>query len=593
MVSISRRTVTLAIIASCGSFACASDPRRPPGAGAGTGARGGAPALSDASVPTDAGRDARSNDAADDDDGGPMPPAPDAGTDAGHDAGPPPPPPPPSTSFEPAARGFSAPFTLKLTAAVPGDAVHYTLDGSVPTVNSPRYSEPLAIAGSTLVRAIAARAGLAGQVADQAYVQLADDAKGFDSNLPVLVVHRLGEAAPETWDREYVPAVFLQFEPGANGRTKLDGPATHSARLGIKVRGRSTREQPKHSYSIELWGDNLEDAPHALLGMPSDGDWVLYAPYIYDRALVRNAFIYEISQRIGRYAARSRFCELYLVTDTGALAKASYMGIYALTERLTRGAQRIPIQKLSPSQVAEPLVSGGYIFQRDMADLPEEAFDAGGQTFLYAEPHVDEIVPKQSEYLIDYLDAWQRAIAAEDGLDPETGKAYTALMDSASFIDHHILNMLAKNPDAFALSAYFHKDRNGPLQAGPIWDFDIAMAGNDAWGDRTLDPTHWGPGSEDTIFSRAHYDALFAHPEFEAAYWKRLDELLASTFKSQDFHVLLDGWKAQLTEAEARNRARWPEAAPRNGSFEEEIQVLETWLDRRLEWIAANKGDVP
>ena len=505
---------------------------------------------------------------------------------------PPPAPKPLMPLFMPPARGFSAGLSLQLSAADPLDTVHYTLDGSLPTASSPVYGAPLAIEKTTLVRARVTRGTQLGAVVNQAYVALAADAKVFDSNLPVLVIHRQGGDAPDAYSREYVPALLLQFEPG-KARTKLDGPATYSSRLGIKVRGRSTRNQPKPSYTLELWGDTDDDAPYGLLGMPADGDWVLYAPYTFDRALLRNAFIYELSNRIGRYAPRTRFCEVFVVTGSDALTRASYVGVYSLTERISRGPQRVPIQKLSTSQITEPTITGGYIVQIDAPDELDEAFQAAGTTFVYVQPKADDIVPEQTEYIESYLDSWQRAISATDGKDAMTGKPYTELMDSAAFIDHHILNMLAKNPDAFELSSYMYKDRGGALFAGPIWDFDISMGGHDAWGDRTLDPTHWGPGSSDSNFGRAHYGELFEHSEFTAAYWARWKALLAGHFNSAEFHTLIESMKASLAEAEARNRARWPEAGPRNGSYDDEVEFLEQWLDQRLTWLKANVGTLP
>jgi hypothetical protein len=52
------------------------------------------------------------------------------------------------------------------------------------------------------------------------------------------------------------------------------------------------------------------DRDVSLLKMPEDSDWILYAPYNFDRALMRNAFVYELSNQLGRYAVRTRFCEV-------------------------------------------------------------------------------------------------------------------------------------------------------------------------------------------------------------------------------------------------------------------------------------------
>jgi hypothetical protein len=510
----------------------------------------------------------------------------DAGVKPTPDAGPiPPAPKAPSVTFEPNGRGFSGSFSLQLKAANDGDAIHYTIDGSVPTASSATYDKPLSIAATTLVRAISLHDKQQSSVVNESYIQLADDAKDFNSNLPVLVVYLQGSAAPVPTSRSYVPAQLAVFEPGS-GRTSLNSVASHTSRLGIKIRGRSTRDQAKPSYTVELWGVTDEDAPYAMLGMPSDGDWVLYAPYTFDRAMVRNALMYELSNRIGRYAAHTRFCELFVVANSNQLKAADYVGVYSVTERLTRGPDRIPIQKLHDTDVTEPALTGGYIMQADQPDGDEPYISLGGRQFVYVDPDSDNLVAAQSTYITNYLTSVMSAAAASSGTDTQTGKHYTDLIDSAAFIDHHLLNMLGKNPDAFTLSAYYNKDRNGPLRAGPIWDFDLSIANDqDTWGNRSLDPTHWGPGTSDDMFTRAEYGGLFQQADFKQAYWARWDQLLASTLTKAAFHDLLASYLAQLSEAEMRNRTRWPEAGPRNGDYGAELDTLETWLGQRIDWI--------
>ena len=508
------------------------------------------------------------------------------------DAGPPPPPKPPVT-FDPPPRGFSSPFMLTLTAGDKDAVLHYTLDGSVPTASSPTVSGPLSIAVTTLVRVIAVENGASSPVFNASYFELDASLSSFSSNLPLLVVHMRGGAAPQPSSREYVPGMLGVFTPGSS-RSMLAGPAEHTSRMGIKIRGRSTRMSDKPSYTMELWGRTDEDAPAPLLGMPEDGDWVLYAPYDWDKSMLHNAFAYDLSRKIGRYAPRTQFVELFLVSGTSQkLGMANYAGVYVLTERLTRSASRVPIRKLEPADVADPARSGGYILKVDEPDMMSEAFSAAGLTFVYVDPDVDEIAPEQKQYIADYLNACKRAAAASDGKDPMTGKHYSELMDVPSFIDHHILSMLLKNPDAFALSSYFHKDRDGKLQAGPLWDFDLGMGAVDPWGNRSLDPKYWGPNTSATMFRRSFWNPLFTHSEFSAAYWARWDELLGSTFESAKFRATIDAWEQQLMEAEQRNRTRWPKSAPRHDSYPDEIEALEAWLDARLVWIKANKGVTP
>lgn len=511
---------------------------------------------------------------------------------------------PPAVGFEPSGRGFRTSLELRLTPGDEGAEIHYTLDGSLPTASSPRASAPITIDQTRLVRAIAVKDGVSSSVLSQTYFKLDASLDGFSSNLPLVVAHLLGGPAPEAISREYVPGVLGVFTGHAQGgRSSLDSVAAHTSRFGIKRRGRSTRNQAKPSYTLELWGRDREDAPAPLLGLPADGDWVLYAPYSTDRAFVRNAFAYDLSRRIGRYAPRTKFCELFVVEGHGDVTAADYVGLYVLTERVTRGSQRVTIDKLSADDLTDPARSGGYLFKADEPDTDGESFTAAEQQFVYVDPDADEIAPEQTEYIQSYLDAVLRAVRAGDGRDPQPGpfegKHYEALIDVGAFIDYHVLSLLMKNPDAFALSAHFYKQRDGKLFAGPLWDFDLAMGGYDWWGERSVEPMYWGPGDGSELFTRTFWGPLLSHPAFEASYWQRWNELLAGPFDADAFRQTIEAFEAEISEAEVRDRERWPDPPDPpdpsrvQASFADEITYLEDWLEERLDWVSANVGVVP
>lgn len=522
----------------------------------------------------------------------PPPPAADGGSGKAPDSSvpmmepmpaPPPLPAPLSLRFDPPGGGFSEPLLLSLEAADPEAVVHYTLDGTIPSTDSPVARAPLRIEATTLVRAVAARDRRLGEITNQVYFQLAPDVLSFRSNLPVVVIDMLHGAAPDPLSYEHVGALIGVFEPIA-GTAELERSATVTSRIGIKVRGRSTRNQDKSSYTVELRGVNDEDAPAALMGMPAEGDWVLYAPYRYDRSLMHNALGYELSRRIGRYAPRTAFCEVFLVTGPERVSAANYHGVYVLTERITRGDDRVAVSKLRGSDI-----SGGYIMQMNTPDPGDVPFSGAGRQFLHVYPKQDDVLLEEVQYISGYLDAVQRAAAAADGVDATTGQHYASLIDVPAFIDHHILSVLVKNPDAFALSSYFHKDRGGPLVAGPLWDLDLAMGADDPWGQRSREPTGWNP-STDNIFGRSFWGPLFRQAAFEAQYWERWNELLDGPFQLAALNALIDTFEEQLIQAELRNRARWPESAPRNDSYAAEVQALRDWLATRVDWISANVG---
>ena len=99
--------------------------------------------------------------------------------------------------FSPGAGTFVGTETVTLSASA-GAAIHYTLDGSLPTVVSPLYQGPLTLDTSTRLRAVAisgapggavAGAGQQGPVATEVFLRVDKDTATFASHLPIILIH--------------------------------------------------------------------------------------------------------------------------------------------------------------------------------------------------------------------------------------------------------------------------------------------------------------------------------------------------------------------------------------------------------------------
>ena len=65
----------------------------------------------------------------------------------------------PTPTFSLATGNYSTAQTLTITDAVSGTTIYYTMDTSLPTTSSPKYTEPITISSSEPVVAIAAAPG--------------------------------------------------------------------------------------------------------------------------------------------------------------------------------------------------------------------------------------------------------------------------------------------------------------------------------------------------------------------------------------------------------------------------------------------------
>jgi hypothetical protein len=478
---------------------------------------------------------------------------------------------------------FTTPFTVNLTSPQQGAQIYYTLNGSQPTVSSSLYSSPLTISATTRLRAVAVVMGQAVSLTRGAvYVQLAPDAVPVESNLPLMIIDNFGADRPD----DGTNAAWMIFEPGGTPlRATLTSAPAMATPAFIKVRGSSTENANKYSLAVEARNEAGGDRDFLLLGLPADSDWILTAPYEYDRALIRNPLMYALSRQAGRYAPRTRQVELYLNTNGGPVTAADYFGVYTLTEKIKRSAARVNLAEISSLDNAGPRVTGGYIVKIDRPDPGESGFTGGGQALYYVDPDEPKVTSAQEAWLTSYLNSFRSSFQSSNFFDPVNG--YAKWIDPATFVDHHILNVSAKNVDAFRFSAYFYKDRLSRFCAGPLWDFDRSMDSMDPRDDNFNtwrgESTSSDMGSD--FFGYPWYADLFRDENFWQRWIDRFGELRRGVLSDANVQALVNAQAAEITDAAGRNFARWTDKPPRPGGWTGEVDHLRSWLTSRLNWM--------
>ncbi len=476
---------------------------------------------------------------------------------------------------------FTASFSVTITTGSPSATIRYTLDGSVPTeTTGTLYAGPIAVSTTTQIRARAFEAGLApGPLLGRTYIKLDPAIQGFSSNLPIVIVDNFGAGLPNTDVRQ--PAFWALFEPTNNGRSLLTVDPTITSRSGITDRGSSTAGQPKRNLSVETRDEYEEDSDIAPLGMPAESDWILYAPYHYDRALIRNAFVYALSNQMGRYAVRTRFVEVFANYNGGPLTQSSYAGIYVFMEKIKRGPGRVDIEKLEPQHQAEPEITGGWALKIDRPDPGDVGFTGGNQGIRYVEPKEYEVVDSQAVWIKNYFDTFYNTLNGPAFTDPVNG--YAKYIDPDSWVDHHILDVVSKNVDGLRLSTYMFMRRNSRLEMGPAWDYDRSM---DSYDGRDDAANTWnGTGDATQFFTYPWWGRLFQDPDFWQKWIDRWAQLRTAQLSVSNMNGVIDGMAAELLEASARNTAAWPSVAPAGGNLLNETDHLKQWMTDRVNWI--------
>jgi hypothetical protein len=424
----------------------------------------------------------------------------------------------------------------------------------------------------------------------------------FDSTrLPIVRLYTNGQNIPD----EPKITASMSIIAGGNWNRPNDAPNAYNGRVGVERRGSSSQYfYEKKAYSLELRDAQGNERSEALLGMPAESDWALIQP-LNDKTLIRDAMAYELARQTMDWAPRTRFVEL-MIDDR-------YEGVYMLVEMIRRNKNRVNVPKLPPSDTATD-ISGGYILAFDKMPgsqvggdwrLPTSPIPFGWQNtwvqFIY--PRRENATPEQKGYIRNYINDFDRLMVdLEPNLPGEP--AYNQYIHPESWADYFLVNEIAKNIDAFRLSAYFYKDRddNGPysgkIHMGPVWDFNISMGigdycnGNDYTGWVTDFNEYCG---QDQWVIHHWWPKMISDVRFQALLQQRYRALREGAWSDARILYLTDSLVSVLDGARQRNFQRWPVMGiyvwPNSfvgKNYEEEIAFLKRFLLDRARWMDGN-----
>lgn len=413
--------------------------------------------------------------------------------------------------------------------------------------------------------------------------------------LPVLRVDVGGQEVMKDVD---VFGTIEIFEAHAGTLADLDAVSpTLSADVAFQGRGNFTWTLPKKGYAFELQDAMGADLEAEIMGLPAGSDFALYACYT-DKTCMRNALVFALGQRLGRWNPRTRFVELIL--------NGEYMGLYMLWERIRRDPTRCDVDKPAKT-MAEGDLSGGYIFRHEGAGKGPEVVDGvmyerdflttSGRVYTYHYPDSDKISSEQSAYLRGHVQAFEDAVQA----DPAS---YAEWIDVPSWVDHGIVEELTNNWDGYVHSIYMTKEAQedgGLITMGPLWDFDLAFANGNVTG-YNCQTDNWAyqivrPYPDDVP---TYWLSLYADPEFQRNFKCRWQELRGGAIDHATFVQQIEAWKTHTAAARARDQAKWATEGmmifPNCFSmptYDEEIAGLMMWIDARVAWLDGQAAAMP
>lgn len=425
----------------------------------------------------------------------------------------------------------------------------------------------------------------------------------FKTNLPVILIHT-GVATVITKEAR-VDSTFCTC--GAPGGIDLD------ARAKVRVRGSSSaRQNAKKSYSLRLTNtNNGSKLDFPLMGFPSDDEWIMYGPEGDKTLGMRNFVTYEMSRRVGRYASRIQYVEVFLnMNGTAGFTMDHYWGVYLVGENIRRSPNRVDIDAIKQNDTD---LSGGYIikYENNNIDPDEITFPTAitrlNMVFHYPDANwltMDSPATLWAQKYFNQFEAELRSLGN-----------WRQFIDEMSFIDYFLMVEITKNPDGYRGSTYMHKSKGSPLVAGPVWDYNEAyglccgfpIEGYQNAGKSTgrsggsaisaegwrfnicQEPQRCVVDPQDGI--SMWYRQMFTDPVFVTAVASRWKELRATLIPNEWFTSTLNNAKTTLMAPALRNYNRWAYALAEPGYstgqalFEAYVLSLDTWIQARLKWM--------
>ncbi|RYY09683.1 MAG: secretion system protein Por, partial [Chitinophagaceae bacterium] len=200
--------------------------------------------------------------------------------------------------------------------------------------------------------------------------------------------------------------------------------------------------------------------------------------------------------------------------------------------------------------------------------------------FIHDLPKPENVTAVQNTYIKGQFMNLKTA-TANDNTSLVNG--YPSIIDVPSFIDFMIMNEFASNVDGYQNSTYFHKDRNGKLRAGPIWDFNLTY-GNDLF-IYGFDRSHtdlWQFDNDDNDGAKFWKD-LFDEPTYKCYLSKRWAEMTAAG-KPLNFSYIstfIDNTVSYISAAAVRENEKWG-TVPNQAA---DIADMKAWIAQRISWI--------
>lgn len=314
------------------------------------------------------------------------------------------------------------------------------------------------------------------------------------SNLPIVYINTK-DAAPIVSKEDWLKDSKI-YVTNAGEYNKLYDKSQ------IRGRGNTTWNYAKKPYAIKL------DSKESVLGMPKHKRWVLLANYV-DKTCIRNSVAFEIAKRMEGldWTPRGQHVDVVL--------NGVFLGNYYLCEQIKVDKNRVNVTEMEATDTDSEAITGGYLLEIDknFDEVNKFYSPIRNMPFMIKEPDEEVLGTEQFAYIQNHVTEIENILYGANS----TTEGYLEYIDLDSFIDYWIVyEITGTGEPTHPKSVYMHKDRNGKMHAGPVWDFDYftfqpyyntwLINTNAVWNDRIIND----PATHPVIKQRwnAHRESL-------------------------------------------------------------------------------------
>jgi len=420
---------------------------------------------------------------------------------------------------------YTSPFSLAIEASEEGSAVHYTVDGSEPGLNSPVFSGHLDIDKTCVVRARAYKNGyLPGPVVTHSFF--------FESH-PGFVIISISTDPENLWSEEtgiytmgknaekeypYKGANFWQDweKPAHIEFYETDGQLGFSLNAGIAIHGEYTRGADQKSFAIEArkkYGDEFINYP-----VFPEKQIYRYQSIVLRNSgqdngntKIRDVLISQLMKETGLDYQAYRPAVLYL--------NGEYWGVYTLRESTDKNF----------------LADNHPGIDRENLDIIE------GNTRIHQGDY------SNFKALTDYIKSHDLSVDANY-------RHVKTLIDVDNFIDYQIAVIYGANTDNGNIK-FWRERTEGSRWRWILFDFDMAFRRVDHdTVSHVFNPEGTGAGN---WFSTTIQMGLLQNQEFREQFLRRLAWHMKTTFEPEHVISVINSLAADLEPEMKRNYTKW------------------------------------